>query len=194
MRGLVVGLNISIGFALVVAAFAVLTSDEAIPRAGSDREASLAAWDRVASVLQHPRCLNCHQPNEPLQGDARRPHTPRVVRGRDNQGIAGMRCGSCHGEQGNNEASRVPGAADWKMPPRSMTWGGLSIGKLCRTLKDPRKNGGRTPRGIVKHMQEDSLVHWSWDPGGTRESISMPHHVFVEFVEEWLQTGAHCPN
>jgi hypothetical protein len=80
------------------------------------------------------------------------------------------------------------------MPPSSMTWGGQSIGQLCRALKDPRKNGGRTARGIVKHMQKDSLVHWSWDPGGTRESISMPHHVFVEFVEEWLQTGAHCPN
>ena len=111
MRSPVVGVSICIAFPLVLATLAVLTSDEANPQAGSDREASLAAWDRVASVLQHPRCLNCHQPNEPLQGDARRPHSPRVVRGRDNQGIAGMRCGSCHSERGNNEASRVPGAS-----------------------------------------------------------------------------------
>ena len=49
-------------------------------------------------------------------------------------------------------------------------------------------------QGIIKHLQEDSLTHWAWDPGGTRESISMPHHVFIEFVEEWVRTGAHCPS
>jgi hypothetical protein len=32
---------------------------------------SLAAWAGIASVLTHPRCLNCHQPDTPLQGDAR---------------------------------------------------------------------------------------------------------------------------
>ena len=195
MRSLVAGAGTCLGFALAVTALAVLVpSGEAIPQTGSDRDASLAAWDLVATVLQHPRCLNCHQPNEPLQGDGRRPHSPRVVRGRDNQGMPGMRCGSCHSKHGNNEASRVPGATDWKMPPRSMTWGGLSWGEVCRRIKDPTRNGGRGPRALVKHFQEDSLVHWSWDPGGARESVSMPHHVFVEFVEEWLKNGAHCPN
>jgi hypothetical protein len=105
-----------------------------------------------------------------------------------------MRCGSCHSPQGNNEASRVPGAVDWKMPPLSMSWARLSVGQLCRSLKDPTKNGRRSLNGIIKHMQEDSLVHWSWDPGGTRQSIAMPHDVFVDFVEEWVRSGAHCPD
>jgi hypothetical protein len=174
--------------------FALIRSGEAIPQVTLDREASLLAWERIATVLQHPRCSNCHQPNEPLQGDSARRHSPRVVRGRDNLGVPGMRCGSCHSEQGNNEASQVPGAADWKMPPRSMSWARLSVGELCRSLKDPSKNGQRSLKAVIKHMREDSLVHWSWDPGGTRGSIPMPHHVFVEFVEEWVRSGAHCPS
>jgi hypothetical protein len=196
MRNLVVGgVSSSLGLALLASLFAALmSSGEAIPQIGSDRDASLGAWDRVVTVLQHPRCSNCHQPEEPLQGESGRRHSPRVVRGRDNMGVPGMRCGSCHSEHGNNEASRVPGAADWKMPPRSMSWARLPIGQLCRTLKDPTKNGRRSLQAIIKHMQDDSLVHWSWDPGGTRESIAMPHHVFVEFVEEWVRSGAHCPN
>jgi hypothetical protein len=172
----------------------LVASDAAVPQpAASARETSLRAWDRVAAVLQHPRCLNCHQPSEPLQGDAQRRHAPRVVRGRDNLGAPGMRCSNCHGEHANNEASRVPGAAHWKMAPRSMSWAGLSSGALCRTIKDPAKNGGRAPRDLVKHVAEDSLVHWSWDPGARREAVPMPHHVFMEFVEEWVAAGAHCP-
>jgi hypothetical protein len=173
---------------------ALIWSREAPPQGSSGRETSLAAWDRIVTVLQHPRCSNCHQPNEPLQGDSAQRHSPRVVRGRDNLGIPGMRCGSCHSEQGNNEASRVPGATDWKMPPGSMAWARLPSGQVCRSLKDPTKNGRRSLKAIIKHMQDDSLVHWSWDPGGTRESVPMPHHVFVEFVEEWVRSGAHCPS
>ena len=195
MRNLVVVGATCLGFALIAGTFVLwMPSREAIPATGSDREASLSAWDRVVTVLQHARCSNCHQPEEPLQGDNRRRHSPRVVRGRDNMGVPGMRCASCHREEGNNEASRVPGATDWKMPPRSMSWARLPAGQLCRTLKDPSKNGRRSLQAIIKHMQDDSLVHWSWDPGGTRESLSMPHHVFVEFVEEWVRSGAHCPD
>src|SRR3954468_24559223 len=38
---------------------------------------SLAAWGKISVVLTHPRCLNCHQLNTPLQGDTRRIHFPR---------------------------------------------------------------------------------------------------------------------
>ena len=185
---------IPVTIAVLITVVAVLIwSGEATPQRSSNQETSLAAWDLIVTVLQHPRCSNCHQPNEPLRGDSARRHSPRIVRGRDNLGVPGMRCSSCHSEQGNNEVSGVPGATEWKMPPRSMTWAGLSTGQLCRALKDPTKNGRRSLKGIVKHMQEDSLVHWSWDPGGTRNSVAMPHHVFVEFVEEWVRSGAHCP-
>lgn len=192
MRGILVGGSACAGLSLAVTG--MLAHGEAVSQGRGDRAASLAAWERVATVLQHPRCLNCHQPDEVKRGDDRRPHAPRVVRGRDNAGAPGMRCSGCHSAQWNNAASGVPGAAEWKMPPRSMTWGGRSLGEICRSLKNPARNGGRSHKAIVKHMQEDSLVHWSWEPGGKREAVPMPHEVFVEFVAEWLRTGAHCPS
>src|SRR5205814_10009941 len=73
----------------------------------------LEAWGKIATVLQHPRCLNCHQLVSPLQGDSRRPHIPHVVRGRMNTGVPGMRCQTCHNKSGNNVTSRTPGAPGW---------------------------------------------------------------------------------
>ena len=35
----------------------VLAPSAAISQAGSDRESSLAAWERIATVLKHPRCV-----------------------------------------------------------------------------------------------------------------------------------------
>jgi hypothetical protein len=172
----------------------VLAPSAAISQAGSDRESSLAAWERIATVLKHPRCVSCHHPDAPLVGDALRPHLPRVVRGRDNRGAPGMRCSSCHGEHSNNEASSVPGAADWKMPPRTMMWATMSAGEICRSIKNPARNGGRSLQGLLKHAIEDSLIQWAWDPGGKRESVPMPQSVFNDLFDEWVRTGAHCPS
>src|SRR5262245_26039668 len=75
-------------------------------------------FDAVASVLQHPRCLNCHTNTEfPRQSDARLRHAQYVMRGDDGTGVAAMHCQTCH-PSGNHE--RVPGAAGWHMPPLSM--------------------------------------------------------------------------
>src|SRR5258707_85044 len=64
--------------------------------AGNDQ--SLAAWAQIQIVLQHPRCLNCHQAESPLQGDPRRAHIPHVIRGPESHGVSGMKCGTCHNE------------------------------------------------------------------------------------------------
>src|SRR5713101_4554679 len=62
----------------------------------SSQTESLAAWQKIATVLQHPRCINCHQANVPLQSDMQRIHVPLVVRGPDNRGVSAMRCANCH--------------------------------------------------------------------------------------------------
>jgi hypothetical protein len=195
MRHLLLGASASAGGMLAAAGLmVVLLAGEAGSQSGSAREASLAAWERIASVLHHPRCVNCHHPDAPLVGESSRPHVPRVVRGRDSKGAPGMRCNNCHSERANNEASGVPGAADWKLPPRSMMWAAMPGGDMCRSIKNPASNGGRSPQGLLKHAFEDSLIHWAWDPGGKRESVPMPQAVFNDFFEEWVRTGAHCPN
>lgn len=153
---------------------------------------SLAAWDKIVTVLQHPRCLNCHQRNSPLQGDSRRMHIPHVVRGADSHGVGPMRCGNCHNQMGNNLTSRTPGAPDWSLAPVSMLWQGLSSGNLCRMLKDPARNGKRSPEALVEHMSTP-LVLWGWNPGPSLEAVPIPHTEFIDLMKVWVAGGTACP-
>jgi len=154
---------------------------------------SLAAWAKISTVLQHPRCLNCHQLNSPLQGDERRPHIPRVVRGPDNHGVSAMRCGNCHNDMGNNDTSGTPGGLRWQLAPVSMLWQGLSVGDLCRAVKDPAHNGNRTGAMLIEHMENEPLVLYGWDPGKGREPIPIPHDQVVELMKVWVAGGMACP-
>ena len=36
-------------------------------------------FDPIASVVMHPRCINCHQDQSPRQGDARTDHLPLSI-------------------------------------------------------------------------------------------------------------------
>jgi hypothetical protein len=175
-------------------AVAVVSSNTGWTQAVDSKEAyGLAAWDKIAGVLRHPRCLNCHQLNTPLQGDGRRVHIPPVVRGTDNLGMGTMRCHNCHNESGNNDMSGVPGAPHWQLAPASMLWEGLSIGDLCRMLKNPQINGNRTPDALVEHMDTEKLVLWGWQPGGRREPVPISHKEFVDLLKVWVSSGTACP-
>jgi hypothetical protein len=179
--------------ALVLAALAwpsiELFSAEPAP---SPQLAAAADFAPIAEVLRHPRCLNCHQPEVPLQGDEARLHVPRVLRGPDGLGVTAMRCTNCHLDH-NNVAAAIPGAPHWSMPPASMDWTDLSDGELCRRLMDPLQNGGRTAEATLEHIAEDKLVLWGWDPGPGRDPVDMPHEEFVATFQRWLEAGALCP-
>jgi len=74
-------------------------------------------------------------------------------------------------------------------------WQGLSVGDLCRMLKNPKLNGNRTPEALVEHMESEPLVLWSWNPGRGRAAVPMPHGAFVNLIES-LDSGRHlsAPN
>jgi hypothetical protein len=152
---------------------------------------SLAAWGKIVTVLQHPRCLNCHQLNSPLQDDSRRVHIPHVVRGAASHGVGPMRCGNCHNDS-NNLTSRTPGAPEWSLAPVSMLWQGLSSGDLCRALKDSARNGKRSPEALVEHMSSP-LVLWGWNPGPGLEPVPIPHTEFINLMKVWVAGGTACP-
>ena len=61
-----------------------------------NRQEGLAAFAQLERVLKHPRCLNCHVPDSPLQGDFSRLHYPPVQRGADGKGVAPLQCATCH--------------------------------------------------------------------------------------------------
>ncbi len=153
---------------------------------------SLRAFARIAEVLRHPRCLNCHPSGDaPRQTDDRHLHRMLVMRGPDGRGTPAMRCPTCH-QTVNTADGRVPGAPHWHLAPRAMGWEGLDDGALCRALKDPRKNGGRPVGALVKHMTSDALVQWAWNPGA-RAAPPVSQFDFHEAVRRWAATGAACP-
>jgi hypothetical protein len=185
-----VGAAIALGTGLL---FAPQQPAQTQAPAPTGREQGSAAFRRIAEVLQHPRCLNCHQPQSPLQGDAGKAHVPRVVGGPDGHGFTAMRCANCHRDT-NNSDSNVPGAPRWHLAPASMSWRGLSVGQLCRALKDRKRNGNRSLQAVVAHMAKDDLVLWGWAPGGSRPPVPIAHQQFVELLETWAASGGACPD
>src|SRR4051794_22354141 len=83
--------------ALLVALSPFLLVTEGAGQPADSAERSIALFREAGKVLQHPRCLNCHPATDsPTQTDALRPHLPRIVRGPDGRGPAGLPCSACH--------------------------------------------------------------------------------------------------
>lgn len=167
--------------------------------AASQAQDPVQAFETVKQVLQHPRCQNCHIPgNAPLQHDEGRPHAMNVQRGADGHGTVAMKCNSCH--QTRNLPAEYglrapPGAPNWHLPPENMkmVFIDLPAPELCRVLKDPKRNGGKTPAQLVEHVAHDKLVLWGWEPGGERAPVSVPHGEFVAAFKQWVSGGMLCP-
>ena len=182
------------GAGIVATALAGLLQASSATLAQPSADSGLAAFQRIATVLSSPRCLNCHpREDRPRQGDDRHVHLMNVQRGQDGKGLAAMRCSGCHQEH-NNDAAGVPGAPHWHLAPKTMGWTGLSVGELCRTLLDPTKNGGRSVADLVKHMTTDALVLWAWRPGRDRTVPPLSTDELKIALQAWAKAGAPCPN
>ena len=180
---------------LLAGSLLVLSSGSAAP----NNEAALAAFATVQRVFQHPRCQNCHIPgDQPLQFDTGLPHAQNVRRGVAGRGQLGMPCATCHGDANlpvSYGPNAPPGAPHWGMPPGGlkMVFIGLSPAELCRAIKDPAKNGRRDFAELIRHVSEDPLVLWGWNPGGNRAPVPVPHKEFVAKFKEWAAAGGPCP-
>jgi hypothetical protein len=159
-----------------------------------DREArSLALFAEASKVLMHPRCVNCHPPDDrPRQGDQHLVHDPPAVRGPKDDGVPAMHCASCHQDH-NLEHARVPGAPRWHLAPLEMAWLGRTPGQICAQIKDPARNGGKTLEQIWEHSAHDELVAWGWTPGHGRTPAPGTQKQFGDLIRAWIDTGAACP-
>ena len=141
-----------------------------------------------------PRCLNCHPAGDaPLIKDDSQPHLFGVKRGTDGKGVAPLSCTLCHRD--TNQPGGPPGVPGWHMPPESMpmVFQGRTPGELCRQLKDPQHNGGRTGGQIVEHIDKDPLVQWGWNPGKGRTVPEMGREEFSAKMHAWVEKGCACP-
>jgi hypothetical protein len=166
-------------------------ADQTEPSAEKKAEAAKFFLE-AARVMQSPRCLNCHTGGDfPRQGDDRHPHTLDVKRGPNDRGLPGLTCNVCH--QDRNMAG-IPGSADWHLAPVAMGWDKLSAGEICRAVTDTKRNGNRLPKGVVLHVENDSLVRWAWNPGDGRTPPPVAHEQFVQLLRGWSDAGGACPD
>jgi hypothetical protein len=150
----------------------------------------------IIPVLKHPRCLNCHANGDfPRQGDDSHVHTQNVKRGLYGFGKYGQRCSTCHQEENVAGLNMPPGAPNWQLPPADtpMIWEGKTPGQICRQIKNPKQNNGKTIAQIVEHVTADKLVLWGWNPGEGRTLPPMDHDEFARRFQEWATNGAACP-
>ena len=154
---------------------------------------SAAYFSELGKVLTNPHCTNCHpRTDRPRQGDEARLHQPPVFRGADGLGLEGMRCGSCHGPA-NFDAARMPGHLGWRLAPAVMAWEGKSVAEICAQIRDPKRNGGRSPHDLVEHIGTDTLVGWAWAPGVGRTPAPGTQQQAGALVQAWADSGAACP-
>lgn len=159
---------------------------------------SVALFTEAARVITDPRCMNCHPAvRSPTQGDDMHPHMPPIQAGESGMGVAGLTCDSCHRSSNTSlpgsRIGSVPGAEPWLLAPASMAWQGLTLGEICRQLKDPARNGERSLADIERHLSTDHLVGWAWHPGEGRRPAPGTQEAFGELISAWIATGAECP-
>jgi hypothetical protein len=133
---------------------ATLSRPESFAHVGDVAARSIALFTEAGKVLTHPRCVNCHPAGDrPLQGEAGagRLHQPPVARGHDGHGTPTMRCAMCH-QHTNYDPAGVPGHPHWHLAPREMAWQNKTLGEICRQIKDPARNGGRSLEELLMHM------------------------------------------
>ncbi len=161
-----------------------------------DRAASAKAFVAASEVFSHPRCVNCHPAGDaPLQGDESRPHAMMVKRGPGGMGKSAMQCSNCHQATNLAGAHMPPGGPGWQLPPEDMPmiFENKTPRELCLQLKDPARNGNRTPKEVVEHVWTAPLVLWGWNPGTGRTPVPMSHDLFMKNMTEWADLGATCP-
>ena len=163
----------------------------------SESDRSVALFQEMLVVIEHPRCLNCHPvDNSPRQGMDMQMHQPPVVRGDADFGAPGMRCITCHSDENvtySTGEGSIPGHSPWQLAPISMGGMGKSAAEICAQLKDPERNGGKTLADLHEHNAEDGLVGWGWHPGEGREPAPGSQEIFGQLTQAWIDTGAACP-
>lgn len=184
------------GVLLVVAATALIAVRLPARAAKLDTNESRAAFLQVYSVLTSPRCQNCHPAGDsPLQGDDSHEHLQNVKRGKDGYGVYGMRCDTCHQTKNLPGEHMPPGNPKWSLPlpEQKMVFVGRTPAELCKQLKDPKQNGGRTLAMLLDHIANDDLVGWAWNPGDGRTLPPLSRVETAAQMKVWVEGGAACP-
>lgn len=73
-----------------------------------------------------------------------------------------------------------------------MAWIGLPPDKLCAMIKDRSSNGDRDFAALIKHVSEDKLVLWGWNPGAGRAPVPVPHDILSRNSSSGPRRAGHA--
>ncbi|MEM9761233.1 MAG: hypothetical protein AAF968_01755 [Pseudomonadota bacterium] len=177
------------------------------PEGSVSREDGLENWGKFYEVASHPRCANCHVGPDnlpmwsgPSYGETR-PHGMSINAGESRIGAEALVCSTCHTtlsepRPGANDIPHSPPkvAMAWALAPVEAAWFGKSSSYICNQLKDPARNGGRNIREVAEHLDHDLILHWAWEPGGTREPAPYSLQESMDFLMMWQAAGLPCPS
>lgn len=165
-----------------------------------DQARGLELWSKIHQVLSHPRCANCHvgPDHVPMWSDAEygavaRPHGMNINAGKSRDGAEYLACTTCHTQHNSDTPHGPPGSAIWKLPAVERQWFGKSSAEICDQIKDPVRSGKPSIEAVAKHIREDELVGWGWEPGPGRTPAPYSVNELADFVEQWNSNGAPCP-
>lgn len=163
-------------------------------------QAALATWGKIYEVFSHPRCANCHVPedNRPRwsgahYGEDAQYHGMYINGGVSRSGAESIVCTTCHQKENSEVLHGPPGAEVWALAPLEMVWWEKSSAEICAQIKDPSRNGQRSLQAVADHIDHDALVHWGWNPGLGREPAPYSAKEVVKFINDWAASGAPCP-
>ena len=170
-------------------------------------EEGLDNWARFYEVASHPRCSNCHvgADNRPMWSGPTygktRPHGMNINADESRIGAEALACATCHVtlSEPDPDANATPHtapqvAAEWMLAPVEAEWFGKSSSHICKQLKDPERNGGRTIREVAAHLDHDVILHWAWNPGGNRQPAPHSLQEAMDALMKWAAAGTPCPN
>lgn len=184
-------------FAVVIGASFAIANAAGMRNEIVDQPDTGNLFEPIRSVVQHPRCMNCHVSDGiPRQYDNSLAHQQYVHGGPAGVGVPSLLCSSCHYSKNAPAAAgpnAPPGVPNWRLAPKGMFWVGATSRDICLRLRDPKANGGKTFEQLLHHFSDDPLVAWGWKPGGNRTLPPLTHEETTAAVKAWLDAGAPCP-
>jgi len=131
----------------------------------------LVAFETVRTVLQHPRCQNCHPAGDaPLQGDDSHVPSQNVQRGPEAAAWSARSARRVMARRTRRATTAstfrraTPTVGTCHRPEMKLVFVGMSANALCVQIKDPARNGGKDLKALRAHL-DSPLVEWGWNPG-----------------------------
>jgi len=120
-----------------------------------------------------------------------------IQAGESRIGAETLPCRTCHitsTTSGIALPHAAPQVADaWRLAPVEAHWFGKSSSFVCKQLRDPDRNGGRTVAELADHLGHDVILHWAWSPGKGREPAPYDLETHIADLRAWGAAGQPCP-